>query len=57
MHIYMMSEDVPLERDENGVLTYIVPMEYFRDEDQRMTSVRASGLERNEKGQFKRKNR
>ena len=54
----MMSEDVPLERDENGaVLTYIVPMEYFRGEGKRMTDVRASGPERDGKGQYKRKNR
>ena len=54
----MMSEDVPLKRDENGaVLTYIVPMEYFRDDHQRMTDVRASGPERDGKGQYKRKNR
>ena len=58
MHIYMMSEDVPLKRDENeAVLTYIVPMEYFRKEDERMTDVRASGMQkvkkkRNAKGQF-----
>ena len=52
----MMSEDVPLERDENGaVLTYIVPMAYFRTEDQRMTSVRVSGQERDAQGRFKRK--
>ena len=53
----MMSEDVPLERDENGaVLTYIVPMEYFRDEGKRMTDVRAraSGQERDAQGLFKR---
>ena len=54
----MMSEDVPLKRDENeAVLTYIVPMEYFRKEDERMTDVRASGMQkvkkkRNAKGQF-----
>ena len=58
MHIYMMSEDVPLERDENGaVLTYIVPMEYFRNEKERMTDVRACVTDvrapkRNRKGQF-----
>ena len=53
-----MSEDVPLERDENGaVLTYIVPMEYFRGEGKRMTDVRAraSGQERDAQGRFKRK--
>ena len=60
MHIYMMSEDVPLERDENGaVLTYIVPMKYFRKEKERMTDVRAwmtdvraTGQERDAQGRF-----
>ena len=54
----MMSEDVPLERDENGaVLTYIVHMKYFRDEGKRMADVRAwmtdvRAPKRNKKGQF-----
>ena len=49
----MMSEDVPLERDENGaVLTYIVPMKYFRKEKERMTDVRATGQERDAQGRF-----
>ena len=53
----MMSEDVPLERDENGVLTYIVHMKYFREEDERLADVRACvkdvrAPKRNKKGQF-----
>ena len=52
----MMSEDVPLERDENGVLTYIVHMKYFREEDERLADVRASksGQKRDAQGRFKR---
>ena len=57
MHVYMMSEAVPLKKIGGVAETYAVHKYYFSSNDEILrraieTRNKSSGSERNEKGQF-----